>query len=338
MKQTKFQKTVVIHQGALGDLVCTLPALNALREVSATVVGIGSGRLKLLEYAGILDKSFLADALGFHRLFLPEFVPGGNLSAVFSDADLAVSWLGRKSGAYRQNLSRLAAKVSVFSGPFPPGPGDGHACAVLARPVIEAGIPVSDLFPRLSLPSSPDEEERMPAIEMPFIAVHPGSGSRCKALPLKQLFRLMDSLSGLLPERTLALIAGDAEKSLLIELVKNLPDKLKPRTRILENLELTVLARSLCRAELFVGMDSGPTHLAASLGVKTIAVFGPTSPEIWAPPQPWVRVVRSSYPCAPCTDDRRRNCPEALCLENIDLSGIISAARNLLAGGPPAGS
>lgn len=329
MKEPKIKKAVVIHQGALGDLVCALPALNALRQASATVVGIGGSRLKLLERAGVLDQSFLADALGFHRLFLPEFDPGENLAAVFSDADLVVSWLGRKSGAFRQNLKRLAPKVSMFTGPFPPRPGDGHACAVLAKPVIEAGIPVSDLCPHLSLPANPEWEERMPMIDGPFIAVHPGSGSRSKALPRERLFRTMDSLAKLFPEKKLALIAGDAEKSLLIGLVKNLPAKLKPRTRLIENIDLTVLALVLSRAELLIGMDSGPTHLAASLGVKTIAIFGPTDPSIWAPPQPWARAVKSNYSCAPCPEQKRLNCPQSLCLENIDPQTIIAAVEHL---------
>ena len=48
-----------------------------------------------------------------------------------------------------------------------------------------------------------------------------------------------------------------------------------------------ILAR--CRA--FVGNDSGVSHLAAALGVPTVALFGPTRPEHWAPRGERVRVL-----------------------------------------------
>ncbi|MCB9884882.1 MAG: hypothetical protein H6838_05280 [Planctomycetes bacterium] len=51
------------------------------------------------------------------------------------------------------------------------------------------------------------------------------------------------------------------------------------------------LADDLAAADAFVGNDSGATHLAAMLGVPTVAVFGPTDPEVWAPVGPHVRVV-----------------------------------------------
>ena len=52
------------------------------------------------------------------------------------------------------------------------------------------------------------------------------------------------------------------------------------------------LARWISGASLFIGNDSGITHLAAALGVRTIALFGPTDPTIWCPPGPHVTAMR----------------------------------------------
>jgi len=52
------------------------------------------------------------------------------------------------------------------------------------------------------------------------------------------------------------------------------------------------LARWISGASLFIGNDSGITHLAAALGVRTIALFGPTDPAIWCPPGPHVTSMR----------------------------------------------
>lgn len=116
----KIKKTIVIHQGALGDMVCTVPAIAALKSESKLVIGVGSSRLKLLEYAGILDQAVLSEAIGFHRLFLDNFDPGPGLKSIFEGAEIAVSWLGRKAGPFQKNLESLAGKVSIFREQFPP--------------------------------------------------------------------------------------------------------------------------------------------------------------------------------------------------------------------------
>jgi ADP-heptose:LPS heptosyltransferase len=51
------------------------------------------------------------------------------------------------------------------------------------------------------------------------------------------------------------------------------------------------LAELLREASLVIGADTGPTHLAAQLGVPTLALFGPTDPSVWAPVGPSVRVI-----------------------------------------------
>jgi ADP-heptose:LPS heptosyltransferase len=49
----------------------------------------------------------------------------------------------------------------------------------------------------------------------------------------------------------------------------------------------------LARAGLFVGNDSGVSHLAAAAGAPTLALFGPTTPEVWSPLGPRVATLRA---------------------------------------------
>jgi len=327
----KTEKAIIIHQGALGDLICTLPAINALRGQCRQVLGIGSPRLKFLEQAGVLDQALSADALGFHRLFLDDFSPKDRLLSVFEGAGLAVSWMGRNSEPFRKNLHRLARRVSIFSAAFPPTKDQGHACKVLAQPVLDLGIEVRDLHPRLRLPGPARPEEITPPLDQEFIALHPGSGGAKKALPLQKLLGILGSLARLFPSKGLVVLGAELEKLLLMELVKKLPEQLRPRVRLIDGANLFALAHILIRSRLFIGTDSGPTHLAASLGVRTIALFGPTDPAVWAPPQPWVRVVAGGCDCAPCAEAARRNCSSSKCLEAIDDGQIAKAAAELIA-------
>ena len=64
--------------------------------------------------------------------------------------------------------------------------------------------------------------------------------------------------------------------------------------RCLTDLSLTQVLGLLSCADGFVGNDSGITHLAAGLGVKTLAVFGPTNPAVYGPIGPAVTVFADS--------------------------------------------
>jgi heptosyltransferase III len=72
------------------------------------------------------------------------------------------------------------------------------------------------------------------------------------------------------------------------------PDEALDRATRFEN--LFDLARWLAGAALYIGNDSGITHLAAAVGIPVIALFGPTSPDIWAPRGPNVTVLREPTP------------------------------------------
>jgi len=94
-------------------------------------------------------------------------------------------------------------------------------------------------------------------------------------------------------------------------------------------LTLRQLAHLLARADLFVTNDSGPMHLASAVGAPTLAIFGPTDPELTGPYGSRHRVVRSSLPCVPCLS---RRCPVGLeCMHAIGVDEMIEAAEELLA-------
>jgi len=330
MGQEKVTRAVLVHQGALGDLICTLPAISALRNESEKLVGVGSERLKLLEYCGVLDKAIASEALNFHQLFLEGFQPGPNLRSAFGEADLIVSWLGRKSARYRQNLERLSSKVSIFREAFPPGPGSEHITRILAKPVLELGIKINDFIPRLKLPAGGNGVERMQIRDEPFMAIHPGSGSSKKSVPLEKFFKILGLVSEIWRRKKLVIIGSDADKAMLLELTKRMPENLRPWVQIIENRDLAALAETLSRASLFLGTDSGPAHLAAALGVRTIVLFGPTDPRVWAPPQAWAKAITSNYACAPCPLEKRISCSEPKCMEAISEKLVADSIKDFL--------
>lgn len=101
-------------------------------------------------------------------------------------------------------------------------------------------------------------------------------------------------------------------------------DLVAPRTGLAE------LARLLARAELFVGTDCGPRHLAAALGLPTVTIFGPTDPGGWNPPSPRHAAVSHDVPCAPCN---LTVCPVAghPCLAELESGTVVETVARVLA-------
>lgn len=60
----------------------------------------------------------------------------------------------------------------------------------------------------------------------------------------------------------------------------------------MENWQLGKLAALMSEVDLYLGNDSGITHLAAACGTPTIALFGPTDPQVWGPQGPQVSIIR----------------------------------------------
>ncbi|MBM4045750.1 MAG: glycosyltransferase family 9 protein, partial [Planctomycetes bacterium] len=80
--------------------------------------------------------------------------------------------------------------------------------------------------------------------------------------------------------------------------------------------------------------DSGISHLAASVGTPTVAIFGPTSAATWSPRGKCVAIVEGKASCAPCPDDQRRACTDPKCIASVKAADVIKAMRDLLARGP----
>ena len=91
----------------------------------------------------------------------------------------------------------------------------------------------------------------------------------------------------------------------------------------------------LARASLFIGQDSGPTHLSAALGRPTLAIFGPTDPQLTAPLGESSAVVYKNLPCSPC-HEQAAECPNRKCLLSIEPEEVAEQALSLMehAGAP----
>jgi len=154
------------------------------------------------------------------------------------------------------------------------------------------------------------------------LAIHPGSGSRAKNWDPKNFARVADWASD---RARVLLICGPADDE--VEEVRRAMKKAKPL--VADNLPLIQLAALLRSATACLGNDSGITHLAASLGIPTVAIFGPTDPTIWGPRGPNVKIIYAKISCSPCSAEVRNECPRP-CLKNLRARTVIEMINSLL--------
>jgi ADP-heptose:LPS heptosyltransferase len=169
-----------------------------------------------------------------------------------------------------------------------PSPPEGrHAADWLGDAVRDLGAGPSDVPPSMLATA----EERLAAgpllgrLGPGFLAVHPGSGSVAKNWDPDSFRSVVDRLS---PGAPFLLARGPADAVACAELEKD------PRAAAANELPLRVLGALLASAGVFIGNDSGVSHLAAAFGARTLALFGPTDARTWRPVGCCVRTLSSS--------------------------------------------
>ena len=277
-------RVLVVRGGAIGDFILTLPALKALRDAYP------DARIEILGYkhiAVLAESRFYAQAVRsieygpLSRFFAKNSELPAESADYFATFDLIISYLYDPDGIFESNLRRCGVKNLLF-GPAKIAETSDHAAWQLARPIEELGIRVVDLTEKIFL-SEEDRQfgrEFLQTPSQPIIAIHPGSGSKEKNWPLQNWIELFSREHWHVEKRpSLIVISGEADKAQTAQLEHTWKDQ---NIRFAKNLPLPHLAAVL-EHSIFIGHDSGISHLAAAAGANCILLFGPTDPNVWAP-------------------------------------------------------
>jgi ADP-heptose:LPS heptosyltransferase len=301
---------LVIRGGAIGDFILTLPALKALRDAQP------QAHMEILGYkhiAVLAENRFYAQAVRsieygpLARFFARNSELPVELADYFASFDLVISYLYDPDRIFEGNLHRSGVE-NLITGPARIVENAGHAARQLARPIEQQGINVVNLAVRI-FPSTEDREfasEFLASAPQPIVAIHPGSGSDQKNWPLENWISLFSPGNRFADLECLLVISGEADKVQTDQLEREWKNR---GVRFARNLPLPRLAAVLERS-IFIGHDSGISHLAAAVGANCILLFGPTDPDIWAPKNENVRVLRP--PSGKLSDLETRSVEEAL--------------------------
>jgi heptosyltransferase III len=254
-------RRLLIRPGAIGDFIVSLPALECLKTAYLEVWA-APANVPLARFAA---RARPIPATGLDLLGVTE--PPARLLDDLRGFDSIVSWYGANRPEFRELVERLGLPFTFFPA-LPPNGGGMHAGDFYLKQARTLSDRASDGIPRIAC-GVPRED---------FAVIHPFSGSPRKNWPLPKFRALARHLERVMPVRW---CAGPEDP----------PLDAVPAVRIDD---LYDLACWLARARLYIGNDSGITHLAAAAGAPVLALFGPTDPAVWAPRGPNVRVARWS--------------------------------------------
>lgn len=280
---------LIIRPGALGDTLMVLPALA---DLGGKAVITFVGRQPALDYIrSFVHLGLDLEGAGWHRLFLDSL---DEHSLPVSRAELVVAFFSDITGRIRQNLKVFFpnAPVHVFPS-FPSEKENIHAARYIAECLQSAGLPVDPLKSMENAVRRPLLGDIASSAVRKRIVLHPGSGDKEKNHPPGFWLELLEDLGRKTAFQGLTrfVLLGPAEENVCPFFKKGMKSS---DAEICFCPEKEILTAGITEAALYIGHDSGITHLAAMLGTPTIALFKESNANQWGPLGPCVRVIRDN--------------------------------------------
>jgi len=266
---------LICHRGALGDFILTWPTLYAVKKIMPHCHFLGLGRPEYMRLA--ISLGLLDSCLNMESAKMLNFFSGKSIPAELGSPQGAILWLSQ--GQEVAGLLQKSASLPVaLIKPFP--------AKTFYQTIPPAPLPCADKKLHIALYHLLAVYAHFPTITPPplslcfslqvkkdtYALIHPGSGSPTKNYS-PQFYQ--DVAEALLqfgyPQ--VYFIFGPAEEKLLTETF------LKASIQYPHNVE--ALANLLAGATLYIGNDSGVSHLSGILGTPTIALYKTTDPKIW---------------------------------------------------------
>lgn len=252
----------------MGDFIVSIPAMECLR---AGYLEVWSAAQNVPLAARFADHARSLTSTGLDLLELTG--PSERLLETLRGFDSIVSWYGANRPEFRDAVAALELPFQFFAA-LPPVGRALHAVDFYLEQARSIAPCASDGIPRIACH----------AIRGDLAVIHPFAGSPKKRWPLACFQELARRLAPHIP----------------VEWCAGPQDEL-PGARRFEDLH--DLACWLAAARIYIGNDSGPTHLAAAVGTPVVALFGPSDPAVWAPRGPHVAIAAAPALDAITVDD-----------------------------------
>ena len=304
------QRAMIIQPGAVGDCILTLPLAEFLKShlrVSSVEMLGHSDYISYFPGRTAVDTVRSLDSVDLHRLFSPardfDLDQRDELIRLFAGYSYIISFLGEPESDFEQNLiftANCSQGTEVMILPL-------RSDSLETQHISEYYI--NNVFGRCCIDSEPPKAVRNEQIIKPLpddsgagrsilkdidinssssiVLLCPGSGAAGKCWHLDNFIDLAKAASDRGMQAIFLLGPTEMER-----FDKEKLSAIRETAPCVSDLSLNQVTQLLSLCDGFVGNDSGITHLAANLGLRTVALFGPTDPDVYRPIGPDVTVVR----------------------------------------------
>jgi heptosyltransferase-2 len=341
-----FKRIVVLAPNWLGDAVMARPAIADLRRHAPDAVLAVAARAPLAPLcrlvAGVDEVVALGSGgavlgLGGWRTDAGTLARGAFDVAILLPNSCHSAWIARMAGIPERWGYRADFRRALLTRAIKRPPGGRHQAEYYQALTAALGIPPGPLRPRLE--ASADARARARALleqsgwrsGAPLIGMAPGAAyGHAKQWPAA---RYADTIAILSRETdaSFVLVGSSADRDAGMEVESRLYRSVPaPRDGRVLNLigatDLVELVGVMAHCRAFVSNDSGAMHLAAALGLRVVAIFGPTDERATAPlPAGAHTVLTHAVWCRPCM---LRECPiDHRCMTGIDARRVADAVR-----------
>jgi len=270
---------LVLFPGSLGDFLCLLPALKEIADSTAggMVEVVARGELlRMIQEVPFVRRALSLDSRIFAQLFFRPGVRDEEGSLFPFPVAEVFSWFGYAHPEVKANLERITpGRVRSFA--FFTGQEDCHASAYYLRCVGVRELRGPSLLLGEDKRQWLDEYWQLhdwsPSSRV--LIVHPGSGGQKKRWATEGFIQVCQWWQQQKKGSVLVLL-GPAEE-------EEAEGWRQTGGKVASQLSLLQVAALLGRADLYLGNDSGISHLAGAVGARGIVLFGPTRPQQWRP-------------------------------------------------------
>ena len=281
-----------------------VPLINMLRQThwDAQITLVTRPAFgELLKYLGQIEEFASAENLVNTRWFAEE---APDCAPPWAHCDLLLSAVSNGKDAWANNARRSPARQVCFFDPRPPTDYPRHVTSFHRQQLVAQGIPLPPPPTSEPRPLGSDREDANSLRSLPYgrgsthhraadgaggVVIHPGSGGRAKCWDWKNFVQLGEKLADC--GYRCQFVLGEVERErwpheVIRRIRDGFPTLMEPT--------LMELAKHIRSAKLYIGNDSGVTHVAGLLGVETLALFGASNAVQWSPVGRAVRVLQAN--------------------------------------------
>lgn len=336
------KRILVVEVNWLGDCVMTFPVFKVLKEnfPSSYICVLAVPRVKeLFELNPYIDEVIIFDEKGIHKSLRAKikfitFLKKKKIdTAILIHRSFTRACICALAGI-KTSIGFKRFKTSLILTHKVKPPSDTVHRADYYFSLLEAiGIRIEEKIPKVSVKTQDREEvRRLVDAEREnyshLVAINPSANWSLKQWPQDYFVQLIDRL---IDFDCKTFLIGTQKEYNLAQAIKEKVHKNKNIVNLCGQTTLTQLAAILELMDILISSDSGPAHLAASVGTKVLLLFGPTSPSITAPRGDSVYIIKGEVSCPiPCYN---LFCEDNVCMKKILPCEVFSKVKEILGNG-----